>query len=54
VRPSKGEYDPMTEFHIPHWINKSLELVMKFELTLMKMGVSLPFGGSLLVVATKP
>ncbi len=54
VRPSKGEYDPMTEFHIPHWINKSLELVMKLELTLMKMGVSLPFGGSLLVVATKP
>jgi SAM-dependent methyltransferase len=54
VRPSKGEYDPMTEFNIPHRINKSLELVMKFELMLMKLGISLPFGGSLLLVASKP
>lgn len=53
MRPSKGKYDPMTEFHIPGWINKILELVMTFELILMKQGVRLPFGGSLLVVATK-
>lgn len=53
VRPSKGEYDPMTEFHISKWINKGLELVMKFEFFLMKLGVRLPFGGSLFLVATK-
>ncbi|MFL1524186.1 class I SAM-dependent methyltransferase [Pseudomonas sp. O230] len=54
ARPSKGDYDPMTEFHIPKFINKSLELVMRFELTLMKLGLRLPLGGSLLLVAKKP
>lgn len=54
IRPSKGEYDPMTEFHIPKWLNKSLEFVMQCEFMLMKLGLRLPVGGSLLVVATKP
>lgn len=54
MRPSKGEYDPMTEFRIPNWINRSLELVMQLEFSIMKLGIRLPFGGSLLVIATKP
>ncbi|MGF6154047.1 class I SAM-dependent methyltransferase [Pseudomonas fluorescens] len=53
MKARKGEYDPMTEFHIPKWLNKSLELVMKAELALLKFGVRLPIGGSLLLVATK-
>lgn len=53
IRPSKGDYDPMTEFHIPKFVNKTLELVMRFELILMKFGLPLPVGGSLLLVARK-
>ncbi|WP_454841335.1 class I SAM-dependent methyltransferase [Pseudomonas hormoni] len=53
IRSSKGDYDPMTEFHIPKFINRVLELVMRLELSLMKLGIRLPVGGSLLLVATK-
>ncbi|WP_392891463.1 class I SAM-dependent methyltransferase [Pseudomonas migulae] len=53
ARPSQGDYDPMTEFHIPSFINKTLELVMRFEMLIMKLGVRLPVGGSLLLVAKK-
>ncbi|MGH8384913.1 MAG: class I SAM-dependent methyltransferase [Pseudomonas sp.] len=54
LRKHKGEYDTQKEFHIPGWLNKSLETVMKLELGLIKIGLTLPFGGSLLLVATKP
>lgn len=54
IRPSKGEYDPMTEFAIPRWLNASLEWIMKLELALLKLGICLPIGGSLLLVAKKP
>lgn len=53
MKKHKGEYDPMIEFQIPGWLNKGLELVMKTELALLKFGVTLPVGGSLLLVAEK-
>jgi trans-aconitate methyltransferase len=53
LRKYKGEYDPMTEFQIPRWLNKGLEWVMKTELIFLKFGVRLPMGGSLLLVAKK-
>ncbi|MCW8278798.1 methyltransferase [Pseudomonas sp. PCH199] len=52
-KPHEGEYDPMTEFKIPRWLNKSLEMVMRLEFMLLKCGIRLPVGGSLLLVATK-
>ncbi|RON52313.1 SAM-dependent methyltransferase [Pseudomonas frederiksbergensis] len=54
MKKHEGEYDPATEFHIPRWLNKSLEWVMKLELALIKTGIRLPIGGSLLMVAKKP
>ncbi|VVM39543.1 Ubiquinone biosynthesis O-methyltransferase [Pseudomonas fluorescens] len=53
AKPVKGEYDPMTEFRIPRWLNRALESVMKLEFFLIKLGFRLPIGGSLLIVAKK-
>lgn len=52
-RASK-QHDPMTEFNIPRWLNRTLETVMQFELQLLKMGIRFSVGGSLLLIATKP
>lgn len=45
--------DPMSEFHIPRWLNYGMEAIMSFELLLLKLGLRLPIGGSLLLVASK-
>jgi len=50
---SKGNYDPMSEFRIPRWLNHGLETVMSIELALLKLGLRFPLGGSLLLVARK-
>ncbi len=50
---SKVAHDPMSEFRIPRWMNSGLEAMMYIELTLLKLGVRFPVGGSLLVVAKK-
>ncbi|MCU0070647.1 methyltransferase [Pseudomonas koreensis] len=52
-KTKSGEYDPMQEFRIPSWLNFALESVMKLELLLLKAGINLPVGGSLLLVANK-
>ena len=46
-------YDPMDEFQIPNWLNRLLEMILTFELGLLKIGIRLPFGGSLLLQARK-
>jgi hypothetical protein len=43
----------MSEFEIPGWINSILEGVMNIEFMLLKIGLRLPFGGSLLLLAKK-
>ena len=53
LRARKGEYNPMAEFQLPVWLNLSLEWIMRLELRLLKLGVSIPVGGSLLLVAKK-
>lgn len=52
-RKRQGPRDPMIEFKIPAWMNKSLEAVMSVEMLLMKIGVRFGVGGSLLVIAEK-
>lgn len=52
-RAKSKQYDPLAEFQIPRWLNAVLEGVMGVELLLIKAGVRLPFGGSLLLVATR-
>lgn len=49
----KANYDPMSEFNIPRWLNQALELVLRVELALIKIGVQFPVGGSLFVVARR-
>lgn len=50
---AKHDDDPQAELKIPGWLNKCLEAVMKIEFALINAGLSLPAGGSLLVVARK-
>ena len=53
LRSNNVNYDPMDEFRIPNWLNRSLEMIMTFELGLLKIGMKFPFGGSLLLQARK-
>lgn len=53
LRARTNKYDPMAEFQIKSWLNYSLEQVMKLELFLLKLGVRIPLGGSLLMIAKK-
>jgi len=53
LRIKKETYDPMKEFHIPKWLNTILAAVMALEFVLLRMGLRLPFGGSLLLLARK-
>jgi len=52
-RSTKLEADPMSELKTPKILNCLLESIMKLELLLMKCGVKYPFGGSLLIVASR-
>lgn len=48
-----AEVDPLIEFRISPWVNRLLELVMGVEVLLIRLGISLPLGGSRLIVALK-
>lgn len=45
--------DPTSEFQIPAVLNLIFSFCMRIDYLLIKMGISLPFGGSLVCVATK-
>jgi len=53
LRARRGPVDPMAEFRIPRWLNAVLESVMTFERGLLRAGIRLPAGGSLLVMGEK-
>jgi SAM-dependent methyltransferase len=46
--------DPLAEFRIPRPLNRLLDGLMECEWQLIKWGVSLPAGGSLLLAARRP
>lgn len=46
--------DAMAELRINPLLNKVFEWLLNFELALIRMGISLPMGGSRLLVARKP
>ncbi|MGZ8944488.1 MAG: class I SAM-dependent methyltransferase [Methylococcaceae bacterium] len=46
--------DAMAELRINPILNKIFEWLLSFELTLIRIGISLPIGGSRLLVARKP
>jgi len=50
----KNKYDPDSEFKISPLLNNLLFLVMQIEYFLLRIGLRLPAGGSLLLLASKP
>jgi SAM-dependent methyltransferase len=53
-RQPKDNCDVMGEFEISTFVNLSLEKVLNLERALVKLGLSFPAGGSLLVIAQRP
>lgn len=47
------DYDFRREFELLAWVDRAFEAIMTFERSLVRAGVSLPLGGSLLVVARR-
>lgn len=47
-------YDPLGELELAPWLQAPLAAVLRLELGLIKAGVSLPAGGSLVVIARRP
>ncbi len=52
-RKNMKAFDPLEEFQINPAINRMLETVLRIERAVIKAGVSLPAGGSRLIVARK-
>jgi SAM-dependent methyltransferase len=52
--PPDIEFDPAAEFRLNALTNYLLERVMDLERSMVKVGISFPAGGSLLLVAKKP
>ena len=53
LRTKSRNTKPLDELHISSWLNRLLEIIMFIELGLIKIGIKLPFGGSLLLLASK-
>jgi SAM-dependent methyltransferase len=51
--PAK-DYDPLAELKLPRWLNWPLERALDVERMLIRAGMSLPAGGSLLLAARRP
>ena len=52
-RPA-ADYDPLADLKLPAWLNWPLERALDLERVLIRAGLPLPAGGSLLVVARVP
>lgn len=48
-----SDSDPFREFRIPRWLDRMLYAVMCVEIGLIKLGIRMPVGGSLIMVAEK-
>jgi SAM-dependent methyltransferase len=53
-RPANREFDPTSEFKLSLPANFALERVMDVERAMIRLGVSFPAGGSLLLIAKRP
>jgi len=53
LRPRASKYEVTAELQIGGWMNTVLEKVLNVERILIRSGISLPLGGSLLVIAKK-
>jgi hypothetical protein len=53
IRRNQHEYDPMRELRIAYSLNRILCIISKTEGLLLRAGISLPVGGSLLCIGRK-
>lgn len=53
VRRKTGAFNPLDEFKLPSWLNRSFYNLMKMETGLIKLGMNFPLGGSRFIVARK-
>ena len=53
-RPKRGAFDPVAELRIRRPLNRLLAALVALEASVIKAGLSLPAGGSLLLVARRP
>lgn len=49
-----AKYDPCRELRVPRSVSRAFEFALDFERSLIRLGVTLPFGVSRLVIARKP
>jgi SAM-dependent methyltransferase len=54
ARRRAASYDPLREFRIPAPANRALGWISAAERGLVRLGLPLPFGGSMLLVARRP
>jgi len=47
-------YEPQTEYRAPRVVDRAFETLLEADRSMIRAGVSLPMGGSLFAVATKP
>ena len=52
-RQSKAEYDLIAELKINGWLNTIFEIILNLERMIIRTSLSVPFGGSLLLVVKK-
>jgi SAM-dependent methyltransferase len=50
---SNKKFDATAELKIPPWLNSIFSRLLSIELTIIRMGVNFPFGGTRLVVARR-
>jgi len=53
LRPPRADYDPVDQLRLPRWLDAMLSAALAVERAAIRAGLSLPMGGSLLVVARK-
>jgi len=53
-RRAREDYESLAELKVPAWLNLPLERALDLERALIRAGLSLPAGGSLLLVARRP
>ena len=53
-RSPGADYDPLADLRVVPWLNWALERALDFERVLIRAGVAMPAGGSLLLVARRP
>lgn len=53
MQRNPGRYDPLAEFRLPVALRSAFRRVLAFEARLIRAGIDLPAGGSLLVVARR-